>query len=110
METNPAFALLFHQGECKLAARSAQTFQCFHQQRNDIRRQIHQESFSDPKCPFSWIEAVFDQSVSIESSGVQVNRDEMQSSSAKLGQRAQFLTLCRRMIELPKFRVWKIQL
>src|SRR5262249_20969443 len=70
METNPAVALLFHECKCKLAAQSAQTFQCFHQRRNDIRRQIHQETVSYPKCPLSRVEAAFDQSFAVESSGV----------------------------------------
>ena len=102
MEANPAVVLLLHECKCKLAARSAQAFQCSHQRRNDIRRQIHQESFSDPECPLSRVEAAFDQGFSIESSGVQVSSDKMQSFSADFGKGAHFVTLRCRMIYLPK--------
>src|SRR6266571_7935539 len=102
MEANPAVALLLHECKCKLAARSAQAFQCFHQRRNDICRQIHQESFSDPERSLSWIEAAFDQSFSVESSGVEVNRDKMQSFIGNFRKGAHFVALRRRMIYFPK--------
>jgi hypothetical protein len=66
--------------------------------------------FSDPECALSGIKAAFEQRFSIKTGGTQINCDEMQSFSASLGQRAQFLTLCCRMIHLPKFRTRKIQL
>jgi len=108
IETNPSIALLFHECKCKLAARSAQTFQCSHHRRNDICWQIHQETFGDPACALSRIEAAFDQRLFIESGDVQINCDKMQSFNADSRKGAQFMTLRRRMVDLPKSRTSKI--
>src|SRR5690348_9311396 len=102
METNPAVTLFFHERKCKLAARSAQTFQCSHQRRNLVCLQIHQESFGDPKCPLSRIEAIFDQRFSVETSGVQVDCDKMQSFIVEFRKSMHFVALRCRMIYFPK--------
>jgi hypothetical protein len=83
-------------------------FSCSHQRQNDICAQIHQETFGDPACALSRIEAAFDKRLFIESGGVQINCDKMQSTNANLRKGPQFVTLRRRMINLPKLRISKI--
>ena len=56
----------------------------------------------------SWIKAAIDQSLSIESSGVQVNRDKMQSFTVDFEKGAHFVALRCRMIYLPKSHAWEI--
>ena len=47
---------------------------------------------------------------SIETGGTQINCDEMHSFNSDFGTGAHFVTLRRRMIDLPKSRSWKFPL
>jgi len=105
--TGPRF---FHERKRKPAFGGTQATQDFHQAGGGVCWEIHQQTFSDPEGRFSRIEPTTGQRVSIETSGTQINCDEMHSLDSDFRTGAHFVTLRSRMIDFPKIGSWKLSL
>lgn len=108
VEPNFSIAAGLHESESESAAPGAESSRGIQQVRNNGFREVHEQSFRDPKSPSSGIEARFVQDRHVDLTGGEIGGDEVKSSGVDITRCLRFESLRCRMIDFPKARGLKL--